>query len=152
MTAVANRRMAGPAGGTHAESLRRFQEPVRPAVPSSQPAVDPLDADGTPMHCGAKMTSTPSPTTVLPWAQFHTGQGEWVCTCGFRRPADSSSDPLAAVRAAGARLESLQWEIDAAEAALAAAVRTATEAGVDAKSLMLETGLTSIELLELQLR
>jgi hypothetical protein len=59
---------------------------------------------------------------------------------------------LAAVRAAGARLESLQWEIDAAEAALAAAVRTATEEGVDAKALMLETGLTSIELLELQLR
>ena len=152
MTAVANRRMAGPAGGTHAESLRSFHEPVRSAVPSSQPAVAPFDADGTPMHCGTKMTSMPSPTTLLPWAQFHTGEGEWVCTCGFRRPADSSSDPLAAVRAAGARLESLQWEIDAAEASLAAAVRSATEAGVEAKALMLETGLTSIELLDLQLR
>ena len=152
MTAVANRRMAGPAAGAHAESLRRFHEPARPSAPSSQPAAAPFDADGTPMHCGAKMTSTPSPTTLLPWAQFHTGEGEWVCTCGFRRPADSSSDPLAAVRAAGARLESLQWEIDAAEASLAAAVRSATEAGVEAKALMLETGLTSIELLDLQLR
>lgn len=152
MTAVANRRMTAPAGGAHAESLQRFHEPARPAVPASQRAVNPVDADGTPMHCGAKMTSTPSPATLLPWAQFHTGQGEWVCTCGFRRPADSLTDPLAAVRAAGARLESLQWEIDAAEATLAAAVRTAAEAGVDNKVLMLETGLTSIELLELQLR
>src|SRR5450830_537488 len=152
MTAVANRSMKAPAGGTHAESLRRFHEPARPAVPASQPAVNPLDTDGTPMHCGAKMTSTPSPATVLPWAQFHTGQGEWVCTCGFRRSSDSLSDPLAAVRAAGARMESLQWEIDAAELALAAAVRSAADAGVEHKALMLETGLTSIELLELQLR
>ena len=151
MTAVANRSMKAPAGGTHAESLRRFHEPARPAVPASQPAVNPVDADGTPMHCGAKMTTTPSPATVLPWAQFHTGQGEWVCACGFRRSAGSHADPLAAVRAAGARLESLQWEIDAGEAALAAAVRSATNAGVDNKVLMLETGLTSIELLELQL-
>ncbi|KRE80287.1 hypothetical protein ASG71_04635 [Arthrobacter sp. Soil763] len=89
------------------------------------------------------MTSSPGPDASLPWAQFHTGLGEWICTCGFRMDAAPAVDPLAAVRAAAGRLESLQWEMDAAEAAFNAAVRNASRAGAEREALRLAAGLTA---------
>lgn len=89
------------------------------------------------------MTSSPGPDASLPWAQFHTGLGEWICTCGFRQDAAPAVDPLAAVRAAAGRLESLQWEMDAAEAAFNAAVRNASRAGAEREALRLAAGLTA---------
>ena len=99
-----------------------------------------------PTHCGAEMSMSPDPDASLPWAQFHTGLGEWVCTCGFRQDVAPVVDPLAAVRAASGRLESLQWEMDAAQAALATAVRAADQAGADRSGLGLAAGISSAEL------
>lgn len=99
-----------------------------------------------PSHCGAEMTMSPDPDASLPWAQFHTGLGEWVCPCGFRQDVAPVVDPLAAVRAASGRLESLQWEMDAAQAALATAVRAAKQAGADRSGLGLAAGVSAAEL------
>jgi len=97
---------------------------------------------------------SPSSAPSLPWAQTHTDLGEWVCACGFRQDsfrqdAESEVDPLAAVHAAGARLETLQWEMDAAEAAFASAVKSAMAAGAESTAIAFEAGLTHAELLEL---
>jgi len=99
-----------------------------------------------PSHCGAEMTMSPDPDASLPWAQFHTGLGEWVCPCGFRQDVAPVADPLAAVRAASGRLESLQWEMDAAQAALATAVRAADQAGAERSSLGVAAGISAAEL------
>ncbi|MEV8040593.1 hypothetical protein [Arthrobacter sp. NPDC080082] len=99
-----------------------------------------------PSHCGAEMTMSPDPDASLPWAQFHTGLGEWVCPCGFRQDVAPVADPLAAVRAASGRLESLQWEMDAAQAALATAVRAADQAGAERSSLGVAAAISAAEL------
>lgn len=108
-----------------------------------------LSAPLVPEHCGAPMTPSPGPDASLPWAQFHSGSGEWLCTCGFRQDALPASDPLASVRAASGRLESLQWEMDAAETALNSAIRTAARAGADHEALRLAASLTPAELAEI---
>lgn len=99
-----------------------------------------------PSHCGAEMSMSPDPDASLPWAQFHTGLGEWVCPCGFRQDVAPVADPLAAVRAASGRLESLQWEMDAAQAALATAVRAADQAGAERSGLGVAAGISAAEL------
>jgi len=109
-------------------------------------------AHGAPLHCGTRMTPSLAPSPSVPWAQTHTDMGEWVCACGFRQDSfglELAVDPLAAVHAAGARLETLQWEMDAAEAAFASAVKSAMAAGAESTAIAAEAGLTHAELLEL---
>lgn len=123
------------------------QLPAGPEAPVSHEA-----ADGAPLHCGMRMSPSSAPS--LPWAQTHTDLGEWVCACGFRQDsfpqdAELAVDPLAAVHAAGARLETLQWEMDAAEAAFASAVKSAMAAWAESTAIAFEAGLTHAELLEL---
>lgn len=152
MTAVVDRTTSRSSGALHAQgSMVENQMGTYLEFPRAGTGESLRGTAGSlaPVHCGTSMVSAHVPVSSLPFTQFHTGEDEWVCTCGFRQNADFRGDPLAAVRAAGARLESLQWELDAAESAFASAVRGAASAGVGTKALSLETGLTSIEILEI---
>ena len=159
MTAVVERKSAGIAGtaGTDSASVAWTEKGPeagfagslnRPFRTVTAPAED-ATAQGVPEHCGVQMTSSPGPDASLPWAQFYSGLGEWTCTCGFRQDAVPAVDPLAAVRAASGRLESLQWEMDAAENAFNSAIRSAAAAGAERESLRLAASLTPAELADI---
>ncbi len=123
------------------------QLPAGPEAPARHDA-----AHRAPLHCGTSMTPSPALSRSALWAQTHADLVEWVCACGFRQDSlglELAVDPLAAVHAAGARLETLQWEMDAAEAAFASAVKNAMAAGAESTAIAAETGLTHAELLEL---
>lgn len=159
MTAVVERDGAGRAGNASASitdaawTERRPEADFagslhRPFRAVTAPAKD-VSANAVPEHCGVQMTSSPGPDASLPWAQFYSGLGEWTCTCGFRQDAAPAADPLAAVRAASGRLESLQWEMDAAETAFNSAIRSAAAAGAGHETLRLAASLTAAELAEI---
>ena len=63
------------------------------------------------------------PLDSITWAYLPSGLAEWACPCGFRLDAGVADDPLLAVRTASARVESLQWELDAAQERLEQALR-----------------------------
>lgn len=95
-----------------------------------------------PTHCGRAMS--------------HSGAGAgsgpawptWSCACGFRVDADVS-DFADSIWSAAARVESLEWEMDAARDALALAVRAAAVAGLPTAELRLASGLDEAALREL---
>lgn len=139
-----------PAGGVSlaadpgTDFVKHLHQPF--AATSSDDAASREVKSVPPLHCGSAMAMSPGPDASLPWAQFHSGLGEWVCPCGFRQDAAPAADPLAAVRAASGRLESLEWEMDAARAALATAVRAAAAAGAERSGLGSAAGLSTAEL------
>jgi hypothetical protein len=57
-----------------------------------------------------------------------------------------SGDPLEAVRLASARMESLQWELDAAQERFESAVRSASRLGAGQQALARAAGLSVMEL------
>jgi hypothetical protein len=59
---------------------------------------------------------------------------------------DLEGDPLRDVSTASARLERLQWEMDAAEEELCAALRRASDSSVSAAALARAAGVTLPEL------
>ena len=105
-----------------------------------------LDDPAAPFHCGAAMRSTPVPVPSLSWASTELDSREWTCACGFRIDVGITADSMEAVRLESAMLESLQWEMDAAQAALATAVRAADQAGADRSGLGLAAGISAAEL------
>src|SRR5690349_7300108 len=121
MTAVVERTASEYNGTRYASGGDRHQRagdragftPARSEHLADRPADGDALSPGSeaPFHCGAPMTSAATPA-VLPWAKLYSGRKEWACPCGFRQDADPAADPLAAVRAASGRLESLQWEMD----------------------------------------
>lgn len=113
---------------------------------SSAPVV--LGDPAAPFHCGAAMTAVPVPIAELGWAPLELGSAEWTCPCGHRMEGESAAEPLEAVRLASARLESLQWELDAAQERFENAVRSASRAGAGQEALGRAAGLSSLELQE----
>ncbi len=126
MTAVVDRKTAGR---------------ILPAGPEAT-----APAPRTPVHCGAAMNMAAAEDLSLPWAQLQSGFAEWTCGCGYRLDADVAADPLAAVRLASARVESLQWELDAAQEHFETALKTASDLGAAHAALSLAAGLTPAEL------
>lgn len=129
------------AGDPGADFVKNLHQPFAFTPPAA--AATREEKTVPPLHCGSAMAMSPGPDASLPWAQFHSGLGEWVCPCGFRQDAAPAADPLAAVRAASGRLESLEWEMDAAQAALATAVRAAAAAGAESPGLGVAAGLSA---------
>lgn len=82
---------------------------------------------------GAPMTAYPSAPPATPWP---------VRGLEEELPADNLRD----VSLASARLEKLQWELDAAEEELCAALRRATSRSVSAAALAMAAGITVPEL------
>ena len=89
------------------------------------------------------------PLDSITWAYLPSGLAEWACPCGFRLDAGVADDPLLAVRTASARVESLQWELDAAQERLEQALRTAASLGAGRAALGLAAGLPAAEIAEL---
>lgn len=117
---------------------------------SERTALTPLAVPaGTPIHCGTAMVMGAAPLESLLWAHVPSGLAEWTCRCGFRLDADIAADPLSAVRMAAARVESLQWELDAAQERFEKALRSAAELGAGHAALGLAAGLPAAELDEL---
>jgi hypothetical protein len=105
------------------------------------PAPESFDGPAAPIHCRRPMIlaeATASGSTNL----------EWTCACGFRKDTAPALTfhPLDGVWLAAARLESLQWELDAAQEALAKTVRTAAAQGAERTALRTAAGLTEAEL------
>jgi hypothetical protein len=100
------------------------------------------------MHCGVEMTAAPVPIASLGWAPLELGSSEWSCACGYRMDGGPAGDPLEAVRLASARVESIQWELDAAQEGFANAVRSASRLGAAPDALSDAAGLTELELRE----
>lgn len=92
------------------------------------------------------MTAAPVPIASLGWAPLELGSSEWSCACGYRMDSRPAGDPLDAVRLASARVESLEWELDAAQEAFANAVRSASRLGAAPAALSKAAGLTEPEL------
>ncbi|WP_285245546.1 hypothetical protein [Pseudarthrobacter sp. fls2-241-R2A-127] len=107
-----------------------------------------LKTSAAPMHCGMEMTAAPVPIASLGWAPLELGSSEWSCPCGYRMDDGPAGDPLDAVRLASARVESLQWELDAAQEGFANAVRSACRMGAAPDALGNAAGLTATELQE----
>ncbi|MHC6230028.1 hypothetical protein ACX5I6_10055 [Arthrobacter sp. MMS24-T111] len=120
------------------------QTPVQPA---ESPALE-QTAPAAPMHCGVEMTAAPVPIASLGWAPLELGSSEWSCPCGYRMDSEPAGDPLEAVRLASARVESIQWELDAAQEGFANAVRSASRLGAAPDALSDAAGLTEPELRE----
>ncbi|WP_285319288.1 hypothetical protein [Pseudarthrobacter sp. lyk4-40-TYG-27] len=118
-----------------------------PARPAESVALD-ITAPAAPMHCGAEMTASPVPIASLGWAPLELGSSEWSCACGYRLDSEPAGDPLEAVRLASARVESIQWELDAAQEGFANAVRGASRLGAAPDALSDAAGLTQLELRE----
>lgn len=116
--------------------------------PPVQPAESPAPEPAAPMHCGVEMTATPVPIASLGWAPLELGSSEWSCACGYRMDSEPAGDPLEAVRLASARVESIQWELDAAQEGFANAVRSASRLGAAPDALSDAAGLTELELRE----
>jgi hypothetical protein len=105
------------------------------------PAPGSSDGPAAPIHCRRPM--------VLAEAMPYGSTGlEWTCACGFRKDTTPALalHPLDGVWLAAALLESLQWELDAAQEALAKAVRTAAAQGAERTALRTAAGLTEAEL------
>ncbi|WP_336715760.1 hypothetical protein [Arthrobacter sp. USHLN218] len=105
------------------------------------PAPESFDGPAAPIHCRRPMTlaeAGASGSTEL----------EWSCACGFRKDTAPALTfhPLDSVWLAAARLESLQWELDAAQEALANAVRAAAAQGAERTALRTAAGFTAAEL------
>lgn len=115
-----------------------------PAVPDAG-----TPASSAPSHCGAAMTMAADEPTSLPWAPLQSGFAAWTCGCGYRLDADIAADPLAAVRLASARVESLHWELDAAQERFGNALKAASGLGAERPALALAAGLTPDELQDL---
>lgn len=116
-----------------------------PGQPVKSPALD-VKEPAAPMHCGMAMTATPIPIASLGWAPLELGSSEWSCACGYRMDGEPAGDPLESVRLASARVESLQWELDAAQEGFANAVRTAARLGAAPDALGDAAALTELEL------
>lgn len=107
-----------------------------------------LDDTSAPFHCGHAMTSTPVPVPSLSWASTELDSKEWSCACGFKMDVGITADSMEAVRLESAMLESLQWEMDAAQERFEKAIRTASRLGADPEALGKAAGLTTEELQE----
>src|SRR5689334_8848226 len=95
-----------------------------------------------PTHCGLAMTPSGAGAGSEPaWPM-------WSCACGFRVDADIS-DFAGSIWSAAARVESLEWEMDAARDALALAIRSAAVAGLPKAELQLASGLDEAALRDL---
>ena len=116
------------------------------SLQSSAPVV--LEDPAAPFHCGVAMTAAPVPIAELGWAPLELGSAEWICPCGHRVDGGTAGEPLEAVRLASARLESLQWELDAAQERFESAVRGASRAGAGQEALGRAAGLSALELQE----
>lgn len=99
-----------------------------------------------PFHCGVAMTAGPVPIASLGWAPLELASSAWSCTCGYTVDGSPSGDPLEAVRLASARMESLQWELDAAQERFESAVRSASRLGAGQQALARAAGLSVMEL------
>ena len=92
------------------------------------------------------MTESPVPIASLGWAPLELGSSEWSCECGYRMDGGPGGDPLEAVRLASARMESIQWELDAAQERFGSALRTASRLGARPEALAEAAGLNAVEL------
>jgi hypothetical protein len=103
------------------------------------PAPESFEGPAAPIHCRRPM--------ILAEATASANL-EWTCACGFRKDTAPALTfhPLDGVWLAAARLESLQWELDAAQGALAKAVRAAAAQGTERTALRTAAGLTEAEL------
>lgn len=156
MTAVLEPQAAGQR--IHVQANDEFQlQPTAPSAvdKSTVPALmdDPapameLDEPAAPFHCGVAMTSGPVPIASLGWAPLELGALEWSCTCGYTVDGSPAGDPLEAVQLASARVESLQWELDAAQEQFENAVRNASKHGAGEGALGRAAGLSAVELRE----
>ncbi|MEW1805866.1 hypothetical protein [Pseudarthrobacter sp. NPDC080039] len=122
--------------------------PGHDEVPRHASAPMVLEDPAAPFHCGAAMTAAPVAIAELGWAPLELGAAEWTCPCGHRVDGGTDGEPLEAVRLASARLESLQWELDAAQERFENAVRSASRAGVGQEALGRAAGLSALELRE----
>ncbi|WP_457945935.1 hypothetical protein ACTAQI_11350 [Pseudarthrobacter sp. alpha12b] len=139
MTAVLEPQAAGQTIPVQAHDDIQLQ-PAAPMV---------LDDPAAPFHCGVEMTAGPVPIASLGWAPLELGSSEWSCTCGYKMDgAPAGGDPLESVRLASARVESLQWELDAAQERFENAVRSAWKLGAAQEALGRAAGLSSVELQE----
>ena len=105
-----------------------------------------FDEPAAPFHCGSAMTATPFPIASLGWAPLELASTEWSCRCGYIMDGGPVGDPLEAVRLASARVESLQWELDAAQERFGSVLRNAAELGAGHDALSRAAGLTVEEL------
>ncbi|WP_235009419.1 hypothetical protein [Arthrobacter sp. SLBN-83] len=108
-----------------------------------------MDDPAAPFHCGVAMMSTPVPVPSLSWASTELDSKEWTCACGFRMDVGITADSMEAVRLESAMLESLQWEMDAAQERFENAVRAASRLGAAPEALGKAAGLTPEELQEI---
>lgn len=105
-----------------------------------------LDDPAAPFHCGVAMAAGPVPIASLGWAPLELGSSEWSCTCGYTMDGSPAGEPLEAVRLASARMESLQWELDAAQQRFEGALRSASRLGAEQGALARAAGLSVGEL------
>lgn len=161
MTAVLEPQAAGRTIAVEARDRIHFQQPVptkpdetdaptlemAPAARDMAPTVD-LDNPAAPFHCGVAMTAGPVPIASLGWAPLELGSSEWSCTCGYTVDGGPIGDPLESLRLASARVESLQWELDAAQERFENAVRSAAKLGAEREVLGRAAGLSAVELQE----
>ncbi|UUL77461.1 hypothetical protein NG819_08385 [Pseudarthrobacter sp. Fe7] len=148
MTAVLEPLAAGRAIPVQAYDEILLQ-PAAPTVPDDVAAPAALEDPAAPFHCGVEMTAGPVPIASLGWAPLELGSSEWSCTCGYKVDGGPAGDPLESVRLASARVESLQWELDAAQDRFENAVRNASKLGAGQEALGRAAGLGAVELQEL---
>ena len=115
------------------------------------PAASSVPVDAAPQHCGGTMVKRKASLDSLLWGFQLPGSAEWICPCGFRQDAAAAGEPLHAVRTAAARVESLQWELDAAKDELLSALRTAAANGSTSTELIEAAGLPDDEFARLLL-
>jgi hypothetical protein len=98
------------------------------------------DVPAAPIHCRRPMILVETPAD-------RTAALEWACECGFRKDSGPAGTlhPLDTVWLAAARLESLQWELDAAYQSLGKTIRAAAAHGADPSALRSAAGLTEAE-------
>lgn len=123
-----------------------LDEASMPAVGEAPAPDKALDDPGAPFHCGVAMTAGSVPIASLGWAPLELGSSEWSCACGYTVDSGPAGEPLESVRLASARVESLQWELDAAQGQFENAVRTAAKRGAGREALGRAAGLSAVEL------
>lgn len=127
-----------PGRSTRVELYEELAPQPTPTVIDRRPAA--------PFHCGVAMTAAPVPIASLGWAPLELGSAEWACGCGYRIDGVPDGDPLEAVQLASARVESLQWELDAAQEQFEQVVQSAARLGAGQEDLGRAAGLTAGEL------
>ncbi|WP_254703238.1 hypothetical protein [Pseudarthrobacter sp. C4D7] len=156
MTAVLEPQAAGRRIPVQAHDDFRLH-PVAPALNDAREVSAPLESPvpameledpAAPFHCGVAMTSGPVPIASLGWAPLELGSSEWSCACGYTMDETPAGDPLESVRLASARVESLQWELDAAQEQFENALRSASKRGAAHDALGRAAGLAPVELQE----